>query len=283
LRIFAPFLLAGIFIAGAPHHANAWGLEGHRIVAALAYERLTPTAKRAIEGLIALSAAQDTPTCPVHSLEDASTWPDCVRSLRRFGYLTVMHYEDVPICGLAVKSVYCPDGRCITEETRRAIVVLKDTRRPPGERIQALEEITHLIGDLHQPLHAADNNDRGGNEVRVQVGGHETNLHHVWDDEVLVAAVGPSEVEAENALRPLIRANAAAWSDGDLDHWLAQSHRLAVSYVYPKLVKPPSCNIPAPPQSISQAYLDKAAPIVRIQLARASLRLSSILNRALAR
>jgi len=282
-RAFLPISLAWLFVLAAPLHARAWGAEGHRIVASLAHERLTPKARRAVDGLIAQSAAQGTPSCPVHDFEDASTWPDCVRSVPRFHYLAVMHYEDVPLCGPAVKSVYCPGGRCITDETRRAIAVLKDTRQPPAQRLQALEEVTHFIGDMHQPLHAADNNDRGGNEVRVEVNGHATNLHHVWDDEVLVAAIGPSETSAESALGPLIRAHAAAWSKGDLDRWLMEAHRLAASYVYPKLAMPPTCGQPAPAQTISQAYLDGAAPIVRAQLAKAAVRLTVVLNDALAR
>ena len=271
-----------ICAAAGPHHAFAWGPEGHRIIAHLAYERLKPKAKAAIDALIARSAEQDTPPCPVASLDDASTWPDCVRPLHaRFDYLAVIHYEDVPYCGAAPKSVYCPDGKCITDETRRAIAALRDARRPAKERLQALEEVTHFIGDMHQPLHAADNNDRGGNEVHVQVLGYASNLHHVWDTEVLENAVGTSEANAEAALRPMVAANASRWSSGDVDSWLAETHRLAVTYVYPKLSQSPACGQSAPAQTISQAYLDGAAPMVRQQLARATVRLAVVLNQAL--
>jgi hypothetical protein len=265
-----------------PGRALAWDAEGHRIIAHLAYERLTPRAKAAVDALLAHSAEQGTPSCPVANLDDAATWPDCIRPLRgRFEYLAVMHYEDVPLCGTAPKATYCPDGRCITDETRRAIAILRDPRRPAPERLQALEEVAHFIGDMHQPLHAADNGDRGGNEVHVQVEGHATNLHHVWDTEVLENAVGTSEVNAEAALRPLVARNAALWAGGDVDTWLAETHRLAVTYVYPKLDHPPACGQPAPDQTISQAYLGGAAPLVREQLARAAVRLARVLNGAL--
>jgi hypothetical protein len=59
----------------------AWDAEGHRIIAHLAYERLTPKPKSQIAALITHSGEQGTPTCPVASLEDASTWPDCIRPL----------------------------------------------------------------------------------------------------------------------------------------------------------------------------------------------------------
>ena len=271
----------GAWLSLSPASALAWDAEGHRIIAHLAYERLTPKAKAAVAELVSHSAEQDTPTCPVASLDDASTWPDCVRPLPRFAYLAVMHYEDMPLCGIAPKETYCPDGKCITDETKRAIAILRDHHRSPVERLQALEEVAHFIGDMHQPLHAADNADRGGNEVKVEVEGHASNLHHVWDTEILENAFGTSEATAEAALRPLVAADAARWSSGDVDSWLAETHRLAVTYVYSKLSSPPACGQPTPTQSISQAYLDEAAPLVRMQLARAAVRLSVVLNRAL--
>jgi hypothetical protein len=276
--------LALAFLASplAPGTAHAWDVEGHRLIAHLAYERLTPKAKAKIAELLAHSPEQGTPSCPVASLEDASTWPDCIRPLHgRWEYLAIMHYEDVPICGVALKATYCPDGKCITDETKRAIAILRVTQRPPVERLQALEEVAHFIGDMHQPLHAANNNDRGGNDVRVTVEGHPSNLHHVWDTEILENAIGTSEAAAEASLEPLVAANAARWSSGDVDSWLAQTHQLAVSYVYPKLASPPACGQTAPAQTISQAYLDAGAPIVRTQLAKAALRLAAVLNRVL--
>jgi len=265
-----------------PSKALAWGSEGHRIIAHLAFERLTPSAKAQIAVLIAHSADQLTPSCPVASLEDAATWPDCIRPLHgRFEYLAADHYEDVPICGSAPKASYCPDGKCIVDETARAEVIMKDPKRPPLDRLQALEEISHFIGDMHQPLHAADNHDRGGNDVRVQIQGHPSNLHHVWDTEALENAVGADEASAEAALRPLVARVAATASRGGLDDWLAETHVIAVTYVYRKLAQPPACGAPAPSQAISQAYLDGAAPIIRTQLARASVRLAVVLNQLL--
>jgi hypothetical protein len=220
----------------------------------------------------------------VATFEDAATWPDCVRPLRdgRFGYLAVDHYEDVPLCGVALKATYCPDGRCITDEARLAMGVLKDRRRSATERLQALEEVAHFIGDIHQPLHAADNGDHGGNLVRVRENGDlRTNLHHLWDDTVVEYAVGTDEASAEAALRPSIAAHAKEWSAGDVDGWLMESHQIAVHYVYAKLAHPPACGQVAEPQEIGREYLEGAKPIVRAQLAKAGVRLALVLNQAL--
>ena len=261
--------------------AYAWDSEGHRIIARLAYERLTPAAKAAVDGLISHSPDQQTPTCPVANLEDAAVWPDCIRPLDRFAYLSVMHYENVPICGAVPESIYCPNGKCVVDETRRAIAILEDRSRSQLERLQALEEVAHFIGDMHQPLHAADNGDRGGTDVHVIVDGHSTHLHHVWDTEVIQNALGTSDVRAAAELERLVKRYARAWTRGGLDDWLAQAHEIAVSYVYPKLAEPPACHVPARDQAIGQAYLDGAAPIVRAQLGRAAVRLAAVLNRIL--
>jgi hypothetical protein len=262
--------------------ALAWDAEGHRIIAHLALERLTPKAKAEIATLIAHSPEQATPSCQVSSLEDASTWPDCIRPLHgRWDYLARMHFEDIPICGSEPLAAYCPEGACVIPETKRALAILGDKSRPSVERLQALEEVAHFVGDMHQPLHVADNHDRGGNDVHVIVEGHPSNLHHVWDTEALEYAVGTHAAAAAAKLEPLIKANARAWARGDLDSWAAETHAIAVSYVYRGLAEPPFCGAPATDQTISQAYLDGAAPIVRQQLGRAAVRLARVLNEAL--
>ena len=279
MRRLAFVLVAACLLAAPATSALAWGSEGHRIVATLAYERLTPRAKATVDWLLTQSAEQNTPACPVATLMDAATWPDCVRPLhQRYDYLAVMHYEDVPLCGRAARASYCPNGKCITDETRRAVAILRDARRPGVARLQALEEIAHFVGDMHQPLHAADNADRGGNSVHIDVGGRQTNLHHIWDVEVLENAVGIDEAAAVAALRPLVGSRGAEWSRGDPDTWLAESHRVAVRYVYPKLAQPAQCGQPTANQPVSQDYLDGAAPIVRQQLGKAAARLARVLN-----
>ena len=104
-------IIAALLLVLPATRAAAWGSEGHRIVAALAYDRLTPRARETVDTLIAHSAEQGTPSCPVATLMDAATWPDCVRPLhQRFDYLAAMHYEDVPLCETPPKVGYCPDG-----------------------------------------------------------------------------------------------------------------------------------------------------------------------------
>lgn len=273
----------GVVALFIPACALAWGAEGHRVIAALAYERLTLKARGAVDQLIGHAVTEPNSGCPVASFEDASTWPDCVRAehIRQFSWLTPDHFEDAPLCGHEPKAAYCPNGRCVTEETKRAIAILRDPKRSSTDRLEALEEVVHFVGDLHQPLHVTDNGDRGGNEVPVIFSGENINLHRIWDTELVVQAVGRSEQSAEAQLRPLIPSNAANWSRGGIDSWAAEAHQIGVTVVYPKLTVKPGCNQRPAVQTISPGYVAVAAPIVRQQLARAAVRLATVLNGAL--
>jgi hypothetical protein len=176
------------------------------------------------------------------------------RRLQEFAYLTPDHFQNDPICGHEAKADYCDDGKCVTEETKRAIAVVRDPRSSKQERLLALEEVVHFVGDLHQPLHVADNDDRGGNLVPVGFEGEATNLHAIWDTGLVVQAVGRSEADAEAHLRPIVLANGTKWANGSVDDWAAEAHEVAVTVVYGKLATPPACGHHPAPQTISAAY-----------------------------
>src|SRR2546430_2461606 len=58
-------------------------------------------------------------------------------------------------------------------------------------RAEALRFLIHFVGDVHQPLHAADNDDRGSNRVRVVLRRRHETVHVLWDKDV-VQALGRS-------------------------------------------------------------------------------------------
>ena len=265
-----------------PAPALAWVNEGHEIVARLAYERLTPKARAEFDRLLTAAPAQQTPACPATTPEEVGVWADCVRPMKeRFDGLAPLHYEHRALCEAPDPTLTCPDGRCVTGEVPRAEQMLKDRTRPAPERLQALEELVHFIADLHQPLHTADRVDDGGWFVAVEGPGLSKNLHLVWDDDVVRAALGPDPARAEARLRGLMRARAKAWSGGEVDNWVGESFRLAKGYAYARLPDPPACGKLAGRQRLPASYLKDAAPIVRAQLAKAALRLAKVLNRDL--
>lgn len=281
-RIVTLLLMAALVV---PTGASAWGGSGHRLIGDLAYENLGPRGKAMVDRLIALSPQQEgADLCPVTSLADASAWADCVRSknLPNFAYMTELHYVNTPIHAPTPSGSFCPSGNCVTEAVRRAELVLGDPTAPDLVRLLALEQLAHFLEDLHQPLHAGDNGDRGGNDVQVtpRPDGRARNLHSLWDGDLVTAAAGPNR-EKLAEVRDLMRANALAWQGRTIEEWALESWQLSKDYAYPRLASPPAPGqSPANGGQVTEAYAAGAEPVVREQLAKAAVRLAEVINRA---
>ena len=271
--------------------ASAWDAQGHRLTANLAYERLTPAAKTAVRSLIAKDAVHRVDKCPVASLADAAVWPDCVRGLPEFDWLRPMHYDDIPLFGRENKATYCPEGQCASASIEAAIATVKNQSLPDKKRLLALYEIAHLVGDIHQPLHAADNGDQGGNAVRVIYLGETEhfdefkrrmvpyNLHFIWDTSLVANALGN---DGRQQIETLANQHALEWSKGDADAWAMEAHEVAVDFAYGGAgVRFEPGRAPADAVNIGRDYVNASEPIVREQLAKAGVRLAVVLNSAL--
>ena len=286
-------LIAGVFalVLLAPPPALAWSELAHRAVADLAYERLTPETRNAINQIITQASAVpkvQEPGCMIRTLADAAAFPHCVDELgvRRFNNLEKLSYDAIPICGQVDKTNYCKNGQCASEAVRAAINILRNPAALPQERLLALAQVSNFLAALHQPLDAADNKDARGTRIRVSLPGSgkaKLNLHDVWDDQLVATAVGSEEVGVPY-LAALALDNGGGWERGDLDAWGDETHRLATAFVYPRLPEPPMCGkTPNGVQALDRAYLSAAVPVVRQQLAKAGVRLAVVLNDALGR
>ena len=283
LRFMSVSIVLSI-VGGSP--AFAWGDLGHRTIAEVAEVRLHPRARAAVADLLGSSDLLATPNCPVGTLGDASVWADCVRSLYRprFGSSAAWHYVDVPLCGRFDLAAPCRDGQCVTAQIVRWRAVLADRTLSRRARVEALMWVTHLVGDIHQPLHVADNGDRGGNSVPVEYEGGSArahNLHALWDRdlaEIVIDGAGGMRAFARWAVTrrdPVLPGLVAAWAYGS---WAS-----ARTVVYPSLPMPPTCGagMVDAAERIDVIYVRRAGPVVRDQLALAGLRLGSVLNEAL--
>lgn len=276
-----------VAIAALAFHADpalAWGDLGHRITAAIAERRLTSSAREELSRLLRSSDLMATPLCPVSTLGDASVWADCVRSLYRprFSYTARWHYVDVPICGTFDLPRVCPDGQCVVAQLARWRAVLADRSEPPRRRVEALMWVTHLNGDLHQPLHVGDNGDRGGNAVAVSIDGREgrgVNLHSVWDRDLvekLVQREGGADAFVDHFARSMDPPRAPI-AERARESWGA-----ARGLAYPSLPDRVSCGaLPTSVEQLGVAYERLAEPVVRWRLGLAGVRLASMLNEAL--
>ena len=275
------------FLVLTAPEALAWGPQGHHTIGAIADRLLTPAAHTAVLHILQNDRDKfDSPSRRT-TLESVSEWADEVRGTP--AARPAWHYDDVPICGTRDKTGYCPGGQCNTEQLKRLIGVLADARAPARERDEALKWVVHLVGDIHQPLHAADNGDHGGNLVPVALEGVHThgreNLHRAWDNDLVQLVLHarnrqqpPRDIEALAAeARDLER----QVGEGTPESWARESNNLArnVAYHYPGF----ACNsVPSDIVVLDGAYLEDAELVVRERLLLAGARLAAVLNAALA-
>ena len=258
--------------------AWAWGGQGHRTIGAIADRLLSSAARAAVAQLLNGDLDKFGRLSTRRTLEAVSDWADEITGTP--AARPRWHYDDVPICGGAPKAHYCPDGQCNTEQLKRLITVLADTHAASRDRNEALKWVVHLVGDIHQPLHAADNGDRGGNRVPVALEGVRTrgreSLHRAWDND-LVRRQPPADIDAL-ALEASSLVEEAG--QGAPDSWALESNNLArnVAYHYRGF----ACDtLPADIVVLDREYQRQAAAIVRERLLLAGARLAALLNRIL--
>jgi hypothetical protein len=267
--------------------AAAWGPQGHRTVGAIADRLLTPPAHAAVLTLLAGDLDKFGAPSGRTTLEAVAVWADEIRGTP--ADRPRWHYDDIPVCGGAPRGRYCPDGQCNTAQLERLSALLRDPRATARERNEALKWLVHLVADIHQPLHAADNHDHGGNDVTVVLAGVRTrgreSLHRAWDNELVTLAL-----HSRNRQQP--PANIAALAvearslvgdagQGSPDSWAVESNNLArnVAYTYAGF----ACNIvPQGTVVLDAAYQQQAEALVRERLLLAGARLAAVVNQTLA-
>jgi hypothetical protein len=238
----------------------AWFDNGHRIVGLIAQANLTDEARKKIKAILPENM----------TLADAAVWPDHEgRSVRDFDSL---HYVSIPENATGYDQARdCPEKNCAVEALKWFLTILTDKNAPTMARRVALYYVAHLVGDIHQPLHAGRAKDRGGIEILVSYKGLTTNLHYFWDKDLVDLETGTEEEIAKRLTANLTDEKRLEWQAGDPIQWINESLMLVRSYGY---------NI-GPSGELSDDYVEKARPIVRQRLAQAGLRLAGLLNTAL--
>lgn len=317
MKLKAALALAAALLAVLPAPALAWGEYAHRLTGEIAYAEARPATKRAIRALLRQSAAVDTPSCPLRDLADAAYWPDCVRSLGdRYAYAATWHYQNISVCRDFDFAANCPDGNCVSAQIPRQLAALQDRSLPVVKRIEALAYLTHLVGDLHQPVHIGDKGDRGANDVRADYGDKalpRMNLHRVWDTEMAERALTEPPVVTAR----VSKADRAAYRGGTVESWARESWAASKDTAYanlrdypdrcllPPAPPPPATPVPdAPVQGVTpgatpisdafaeamagprahldEAYIAAATPVVRARAVAAGVRLAGLLDAAFA-
>lgn len=308
-------LIATILFASSSITGFAWGNDGHRIVARIAWSRLTPAARARITSLLAndpqLTTCQENHqpvVTPLDRFVCIATWADDVRDARPETRL--WHFVDIPIdvpTYIATRDCVQTDGGdCVIKAIERQFAILTNPNADANSRSEALKFIVHFVGDMHQPLHdAADfhdpeaiaagyETDRGGNKKFVRFFQAFSNLHSVWDSGI-IGQMNLNSLQSELTPQQIafskptpIAANWSATLPQLLIKWAQEGHALAVNKAY-KIGPRDQTDIATDPDTgklfhrfhLGTNYLTTNKPIVSNQLRFASVRLARILNEAL--
>ena len=173
----------------------------------------------------------------------------------------------------------CPKDQCVIAQIERFRTFLANDAANFTKRQKALKYVIHFVGDLHQPLHAGDNHDRGGNDVQVEVLGQSINpyshkpwnLHAVWDSALVEQQDRDAHRFAERLIGWLNSQPEGTLHDGSVMDWAMESHRIAKDHVYRLLDN----------RQLGEDYFRANGPVVDHQLTRAGVRLAKLLNEAL--
>lgn len=240
-------------VAATPSPALAWGKEGHRVVAAIADKYLGPKARGGVRQILGSE-----------TLAEASNWPDFMRAdPDEFWQKTASPWHYVTVEG-ATYTAAPPSGDALTA-LQQFVKLVRDGKAPLKDRQLALRFIIHIVGDLHQPFHAGNGKDRGGNEVKVTWFGKPTNLHSVWDGD-MVDEEGLSFTELAMQLNDRVTSEQQmTWTTADPQAWVARDVSLRDGLY------------PADP-AISYDYVFAHRALVEEQLERGGLDLAAYLN-----
>lgn len=259
MRRFA-LLVAAVAVSTPP--SFGWGEEGHRLVVRIAETLMTPVARAQVQAAL----------MPGESLEDLASWADQIRQSRPETYN--WHFIDIPLdsAGLDMQRD-CPQGDCVIAKITDFRTGWLNPSATPASRREALLFLVHFVGDLHQPLHCENNNDKGGNEVSVSFMGASTNLHALWDSGLLRAM--PGEDHLFSTLSQAITSDQVpSWSNGTVEQWAGESFQTAKATVYgllPVVEKGQTVKV-------GEWYEQMAEPVLEQQLEKAGVRLAAILN-----
>lgn len=297
-RTLAVVLVTSTLILTNMPEASAWGDKGHESIALAATAYLTPAARQSIDALLAGDPDALTPPDIVSRATWADHWRDSDRNIPpspRYRQTRAWHFADIEIyhpdldtaCynwpGLAPGQAAStgPSESCVVEKIEQFAAELADPDTALRERQTALKFLLHFVGDLHQPLHAAGRNDKGGNNVLiVKPSGGQSNLHSFWDSAV-VDKLGsyPEAIAAQIVITDKATINKIA--AGDPRAWALESNQVANTAIYARLTNRLPDQDGKMTYQLDADYERSAVIAAKLQLTRAAIRLAVLLNRTL--
>ncbi len=271
-------MVALLALCTLPATVQAWGNEGHRVTGLVANDLLTAKARIRLNQLVTgIDLGEFASQMDVYRAALSLEIPGSEK----------WHYDNQPVCGSKAYADYCANDNCASAKIQVYFKVLADFSATPEARAQAAMFLVHMAGDIHQPLHAADDGDQGGNQKNVLMPKADMprNLHRIWDSDLPKLALrGLSEADyAKQLIARFKDKEFAVWQQGEVRDWMSESHAISRKVTYASLPEY-ACRVAWPMEkvvSLPQSYVDAAQEIMPAQLAKAGARIAWLLNRAL--
>ena len=269
-RASLPFLAAVAVLVPSP--AFAWGKTGHRVVAAIADTQLSGLARAQVQQILGYG----------ESLDEAANWPDEMRAAPgQFWQKTATPWHYVTLNGVVYDHAP-PEGDALTA-LDKFTQTLRDPNASRADKQLALRFVVHLVGDLHQPLHVGKCCDKGGNDVLVTFFKKPTNLHAVWDSQLVDDEQLSFTELAAKLERHISPADVVKWWDSNPRDWINESARIRDT------LYPTATDMPKPPKGkkklkkgtlpdLSYTYVYKFTPVMEQRLSQGGIRLAAYLN-----
>lgn len=265
----------GLLFLSAPSILWAWGPVGHETIADIARDYLTPPAARAVDRILG-----------TEDMASVSNWADSIVDERP--ETANWHFIDLDVRkNLTEADIpdYCVRGGCIVGQIEKDEAILRNPQDGPGRRREALKFLIHFVGDIHQPLHCANDNDRGGNEKCLILsrgyGYHHARwieLHSYWDHLLELKTREVPRDLATRLERRVTPEDRTRWRRGTAADWAFESYRIAKNDIYEELPPGPMrqgwdrMDLPEDYRNGAMRY------IVDRQLEKAGIRLAWLLN-----
>jgi len=252
---FSTLLFAFLFLVSLPNQSEArWGQIGHYVTGYVAESYLDDDVKAKVAAVLGDI-----------TLPRACVWMDDIRSDSAFDYTRTWHWATIEDGKTYEGTEQEPTGDVISA-SEEMIASLKSGTLSPEEESINLKLLIHMIGDMHMPLHVGNGTDRGGNQVRVQWMGDNSNLHRVWDSDI-INSLQMSYMELAREVDFMDAETVTMWQSGTVRDWGGESvsYRDAV-YDLPEDMR------------LGYEYRYYKKDIIFKRLAQAGVRIAGVLN-----
>lgn len=249
-------LTALFFSAICSASGEDWGQTGHRVTGEIAESYLSKKAKIRISEIL-----------NGQGLAFVSTYGDEIKSDSRYREYGPWHYVNLDTGETAYSEETANPAGDLVFGIRKCIKALKDKSTPEDDREFYLKMLVHFIGDLHQPFHAGRGEDKGGNDIQVRWFNQGTNIHRVWDSQ-MIDGYQMSYTELSQNADELSPEEINEIAAGDVLDWMYESKKLSEK-VYASVETG---------DKLGYEYAYRWFPVVREQLQKGGIRLAQVLN-----